>query len=586
MKSIKGAVLTSAMALALASVWSAPALAATGKSKDAGKGRPPAAESRKRAAPDEDTLRNQPGQVVFQVLLGEMALQRGNLDLAVSAYADLAYRSRDPKVLERATEVASIARRFDIAYETARLWVAVAPESAAARQTLAAVLIVLNRADELGPQLSALLEQDKANLADNLLRLNRMLSRMQDKVAAFQMLEKVLAPYDGVAEAHLSLATAAFHADDRARALLEIRRAREIRPDWELAVLFESQIVARDSAASAVDLLERFLKTYPNAREVRLHLARGLVAEKRYGEARRHFDLLLADNPDSPQLIYPVAILALQQNDVATAEPLLRVLLERGEPSEKSVAAFYLGQIAEERKEYAEALAFYRQVGLGDQFATAQTRAAQLIVRQGGGLGMARSQLQSAAKRYPPARVQFLLAEAQLLRDAGDHAEALALLDQVLAQQPDQADVLYDAALLAEKLGRIDVLEANLRRVIALRPDNAHAYNALGYSFAERGIRLDEARQLIAQASALAPDDPFIMDSMGWVLFRQGDLEGALTLLKKAYALKDDAEIAAHLGEVLWLLDRRDEAKSTWADADKRHPGNEALIAVRKKYLP
>ena len=171
-----------------------------------------------------------------------------------------------------------------------------------------------------------------------------------------------------------------------------------------------------------------------------------------------------------------------------------------------------------------------------------------------------------------------------MLRDAGRDAEALALLERVIAQQPDQAEVLYDAALLAEKLGHMNVVESNLRRVIELRPDNAHAYNALGYSLADRGIRLDEARQLIAKAAELAPEDPFIMDSMGWVLFRQGDLQGALAFLERAYAIKKDAEIAAHLGEVLWALDRRDDAKRTWADAARRHPDNGALKAVREKF--
>ena len=131
----------------------------------------------------------------------------------------------------------------------------------------------------------------------------------------------------------------------------------------------------------------------------------------------------------------------------------------------------------------------------------------------------------------------------------------------------------------------MNIVEANLRRVIELRPDNAHAYNALGYSLAERGIRLDEARQLIAKALELAPEDPFIMDSMGWVLFRQGDLQGALTFLEKAYAIKKDAEIAAHLGEVLWVLERREEAQKIWADAAKRHPGNAELKAVRAKFV-
>ncbi|MFA7292717.1 MAG: tetratricopeptide repeat protein [Rhodocyclaceae bacterium] len=600
MKSIKGAArgaVLATMTAAVALAFSLPARAASEAADAKAKARP-ANEKPAKAKPraPANTAKNAAmpavsdsgpvlgGQAVYQMLLGEIALQRGNPDLAVSAYADLGYRTRDPKVLERATEVASVGRRFDVAYETAKLWVEVDPGSLTARQTLAAILVVLNRADELGPQISILLEKDKGNLADNLMRLNRMLARYQDKVAVYHMMERVVAPYEGVAEAHYALATAAFHAGERPRALQEIRKALTLRPDWELAALFEAQVLASDSPAAALESLERFLGANSSAREVRLHLARGLVAEKRYGEARKHFDRLLADNPESPELMYPVAILALQQNDVSTAEPLLRKLLARGEPSEKGVAAFYLGQIAEDRQAYTEAIGYYRQVASGDQYATAQIRTAQLLVKQGAGLAAAQEHLQASAKRYPPAQTQFLIAEAQLLRDAGQDAEALALLERVIAQQPDQAEVLYDAALLAEKLGRMNVVESNLRRVIELRPDNAHAYNALGYSLADRGIRLDESRQLIARAAELAPEDPFIMDSMGWVLFRQGDLQGALTFLEKAYAIKQDAEIAAHLGEVLWVLDRRDDAQRTWADAAKRHPDNAVLKAIREKF--
>lgn len=530
------------------------------------------------------------GQVVFQVLLGEIALQRGNANLAVDAYADLARRTRDPKVLARAAELATFAQRFDVAYDIAKLWLEVEPDSTPARQTLTAILVLQERPDELGAQIAILLERDRENLPDNLLRINRMLARYSDKAAVYRMLSDVLRRYDGIAEAHFALATAAFHAGDREAAQREIGKALTLRPDWPLAALFNAQILARENTGAALDALERFVAANPDARDVRLQLARALVGEKRYEAARRHFTHLLAETPDSPELLYPAAVLALQQNDVATAEPMLKRLMAQGGPSEKTVAAFYLGQIAEERKQNAEAIAYYQQVASGEQFVSAQIRAASLMAgeKQGPtqGLAAARAHLQQSAERYPPGQTQFVIAEAQLVREAGDNATALALLESVLVQKPDHPEVLYEAALLAERLGRLDVLERNLRRVIELRPDNAHAFNALGYTFAERGIRLDEAYDLIARARELAPDDPFIMDSMGWVLFRKGDLQGALGLLQKAFALRADAEIAAHLGEVLWQLDRRDEALSTWNDAAKKHPGNEVLDAVRKKFKP
>lgn len=572
-----------ALALALTLAFSAPSMAAGEKAK----AKVPAKEApAPTAMGGEDASRRMPGQVVYQILLGEIAMQRRNPELAVSAYADLAFRTRDPKVLERTIEIAGAVRRYDVAYDAARLWVEVEPESLMARQTLAAVLVMLNRTDELAPHISLLLERDKENLADNLMRLNRMLSRNQDKVAVYRLLEQVLAPYGGVAEAHFALATGAFHAGDNAVALAEVRKAQQLRPDWDVAALFEAQILARNSSADALAALQRFVDQNPKSSEVRLHLARGLVAEKRYPEAKKHFDRLLRDNPNNAELIYPVAVLALQQEDTKTAEPLLRKLLERGEPSERSIAAFYLGQIVEDRKEYGEAADLYRQVGLGEQYAPAQVRAAQLLLRQGGSVADSIALVRQAAARYPAGQTQFTLAEAQMLRDAGRDAEALSQLDQVLAQQPNQAEVLYDAAMLAEKLGRLDVVETYLRRVIALRPENAHAYNALGYTYAERNIRLDEARDLIARALELAPKDPFILDSMGWVLFRLGDLPGALDRLQQAFAMRQDPEIAAHLGEVLWMLERKEEATRLWRDVARKHPDNDVLKAVQKKFLP
>ena len=584
MKPIQRAALAAAVSLA----FSVPATAAETTAKPARASSKAAAPAPAAKVPPLATVpgRVNAGQAVFQVLLGEIALQRGNTDLAVGAYSDLAVRTRDPKVIERATELASFARRFDVAQDMSRLWLEIEPESMVARQTLVAVLILRGQADELRPHIAYLLEKDKDNLADNLMRLNRMLARFPDKVAAFGMLQQVLQPYSGIAEAHYALATAAMHAGDSAAAKAEIRKAQALRPDWDQAALFEAQLAARESPAAAFEILERFLQTNPDARDVRLQLARGLVAEKRYKDAHRHFSRLLADTPDSPELIYPVAVLALQQNDVATAEPLLKKVLARGEASEKGVAAFYLGQIAEDRGAHAEAIGYYREVASGEQYVSANVRISSLLLKSGGGLSMARGHLQESATRYPPGKLQFLLAEAQLLRDANRDAEALALLEQALAGQPDQPEILYDAALLAERLGRMDVVERNLRRVIELRPDNAHAFNALGYSYADRGIKLDEARDLIAKALQLAPDDPFILDSMGWVLYKRGDLPGALDHLQRAYGIRPDAEIAAHLGEVLWLLDRRDEAQRTWAEADKRHPGNEVLNAARKKFVP
>lgn len=524
------------------------------------------------------------GQVAYQVLLAEIALRRGYGDLALSVYAELALRSRDPQVLARAIEVAGFARRMDLAHELAQLWVETEPESVTARQTLVGVLIVLNRLDDLVPHLSKLLEQDKDNLGDNLSRLNRMLVRQPDKSAVLRLVQRVTQPYQGVAEAHFAVAQAALAAGDRPLAQESVRRAQELRPEWEMPVLLEAQIVSAEAPAKVVPLLERYLSRHPNAKDVRLHLARAYVGDKRFSDASAEFRRLLRDFPNSVEVVYPVAILALQQNDLDTAETQLKHLLEL-EFGDRNLVNYYLGQVMEARKNEAAAIDYYGQVGLSEPFLNARNRQAMLLARAGK-LDEARQVLQQTATMHPTERVALGQSEAQLLRDAKRYAEALEVLERLLKSNPGNAELLYDSALVADRLDKMALVEERLRQVIALQPENAHAYNALGYTFAERNMRLDEARELVARALALLPDDAFIIDSMGWVLYRQGDLAGALIQLQKAYGLRQDPEIAAHMGEVLWALGRQDEARRVLREAARKDPDNEALAATVKKFQP
>lgn len=523
-------------------------------------------------------------RTVFQVLLGELALQRGEIDLGVSSYADLARRTRDPRVLERATEVAGYARQFDLAYDLAKSWVEIEPDSTKARQSLTTLLIILNRTDELAPQLSALLEQDKANLGDNLLRLNRMLMRHSDRQSVLQLVEKVTAPYANIPEAHFALATAAANAGESTRATTEVDKALKLRPDWEMAALLRAQLQLRQSPTQAIDTLTRFVDKHPGAKDARMALARMLISEKRYDESRRQFDRLLADAPDNPEVIYPVAMLALQQNDLKTGKSQLERLLQTDFP-DKGTVHFFLGQIEEEQKHPDAALAHYKEVGAGDQFIPARARAAQILAQQGK-FDDARRFIQATPGRTDQEQAQLMQAESQLLREVKRYEESYAVLEKALARFPDNTDLLYDAALMAERLGRVDVLESHLQRLIQIKPDHAHGLNALGYSWADRNIRLDEAHDLIAKAMTLAPEDPFIMDSLGWVLFRQGKLEESLKTLEQAYKRKPDPEIAAHLSEVLWSMDRKDDARRLLREAAKKNPDNDVLSAAVKKYLP
>jgi tetratricopeptide (TPR) repeat protein len=523
-------------------------------------------------------------RTVFQSLVGEFALKRGDTQLGISAWVDLARRTRDPAVIARAIEVAAATRQNELALELARLWLQVEPDSTRARQTESSLLVLANRIDDLGPQLSGLLAQDPANLANNLMHLNSMLARHGDKKAVQRLIDRVATPYADLPEAHFAMGVAAANADDLMHAQGEFQKALELRPDWEAAELAYAQLLAKTSVASAIESLTEFLVRKPDARDARLTLARLLLSEQKYAEARAQYDILLKDAPDNPDLIYPAAMLALQQGDSSSARTQLTRLLN-SDFADKSTVHFFLGQIEEEQKNHELALEHFRQVTAGNQYIPARGRAAQILLQQGRP-EEARALLRATQTGSDAEKTQLILAEAQLLREAGRGADSYALLEAALAKQPDNPELLYETALSAERQGKPQVLEKHLRHLLKLKPDHAHALNALGYSFADRNVRLDEAKKLITRALALAPEDPFIMDSMGWVLFRQGKLPEALKTLETAYGIKADPEIAAHIGEVLWTLGRKEEASRVMLEAAKKFPDSDILASALKKFQP
>ncbi|MBI4293386.1 MAG: tetratricopeptide repeat protein [Betaproteobacteria bacterium] len=521
--------------------------------------------------------------VLYEFLLAEVAGQRGNIGLSAQAYADLARRTRDPRIARRATEIAVYARMSNAAIESARIWHETDPKSTRALQSLAGLLANAGRFDEAHPYLQKLIATG-GDPAAAFLQLNRTLGAATDKSAALALVQRLAEEYPQLPQAHFAVAQAAANADKHEPALAEIRRAQDLKPDWEAAVLLEAQLLQRGSNAKALERLAAFLKRYPKSREVRLNYARTLVAEKRFADARAEFQKLVADNPTNTEVIFAVALLSMQLNEFAMAEENLKRLLELNHRDKASVR-MYLGQIAEDQKHFPEALRWYSEVDQGEQFLPAQIRYAQVLAKQGK-LNDARKHLRQVSASSEQQRAQLVLAEAQILREASQPKEAFDLVAKALGELPDNPDLLYDYAMLADKIDRVDLLETSLKKLIKLRPDNAHAYNALGYSLADRNMRLEEARDLIDKALKLAPDDAFIIDSMGWVYYRMGKPQEALKFLRRAFASRPDPEIAAHLSEVLWMAGERLEAEKLLQDAILKNPGNEILNGTLKRLKP
>lgn len=530
--------------------------------------------------PNEDLL----GQTVFQVILGEIALREGAVELGLDAWTDLAQRSMDPKAFARAVEIAGHSGDHARALHLVRLWLSVEPQSKQAQQAQLALLIQARETEQLAPHLRRLLDASDKEMPQHVLLLNRMLARIPDKAAVLTVLEQVLADHQQLPEARFALAQAALSTGDNARATQELQAALALRPDWEQAAIAHASLQARQNAGLAIEEMQRFIARKPDSRDARQAMAQLLVAEKRYEEAREQYKTLLQTTPDEPAILYPAAILALQSGDRKNGRLQLEKLLQTNFP-DKSTIHFFLGQLAQEDDQNDVALQHFQQVTAGERFVAARARSASLLLKQGKARN-AIELLQNTQGLTPSERSQLVQAEAQLLRDAGKPQEAYQALLTALQEQPDNPELLYDAALSAERIQQYETMERHLRTLLSKHPEHPHALNALGYSLAERNIRLDEAEQLLQQAIKLAPEDPYIMDSVGWLQYRQGKLEQALETLQKAYQLKADTEIAAHLGEVLWQLQRHDEARKIWQEASKKDPDNAALKATQLKFLP
>jgi len=522
--------------------------------------------------------------LLYEFLLSEIASQRGNDTLAVEGSLDLARKTRDPRLAMRAAHLALQSGQFDKAIEALRIWRDADPSSLMARRMLSSIMLRSGRLAEAGEEFANLLKADEGHSAHIFVQIYQMLAAYPDKAAALKLMRKLAQPYPRVAEAHWGVAQLAQASGDGELALNEARQARSLRPEWDMAVSLEALLLQKNAPQQGLDVLRGYLSRHPGAREIRLQYARALLDQKQYKPARDEFQRLADENPDNPDLAYAIALISLQLNDLKSAEIQLKQALSKGKKDQDTVQ-FYLGQLSEAKKNEDEAIANYREVKGGVFLLPAQVRIAYLLSKRGQ-LAEARRLLQQFPATDDRQRAQLAMVEAQLLREANQFAEAYKVLDQALEKQPSHIDLLYETAMMADKIGKPDVFEQLMRKLIKIKPDHAQAYNALGYGMLERNERIPEAMELVEKALQLAPDDASIMDSVGWGYYRSGKLDDSVKMLRRAFAGNADPEIAAHLGEVLWVRGDKAEAKKIWQDSLKENFGNEQLQAVIKKFDP
>lgn len=523
--------------------------------------------------------------ILFGVLASEIAAQRGAAAASAPTVLALAQRTRDPRLARRAAEFALTANRLDEAIRALKLWQELEPASDNAQYQLIAALLRAGRLSEATPGVQAQLAARPQEAPQVFMHLAGLLSRQPDKAGAYAMMKTLLAPYPSVAEGHFALMITAQEAGDDAMAQAEMATLATLAPAWDYPVGWQVERLRQTSPEAALALLERELARRPQAGlELRLSYPRLLVMVKRYDAARDAFVQLSNKYPHQPEVAYAIGVLSYELKDYEEAERSLRDALALGY-REPDFVRFTLGQMAEERKLPQEAVNWYEAITSGPQLPQAQSRLA-VLEAEDGKLDAALARLERLADMQNTPRPARVLAQAQLARNAEQPDRALAILSAALAKDGNVAEWRYERALLLDDRERVAEAERDLRAYLKLKPKSAQGLNALGYILANRTSRIREARELVSRALKLDPDNPMILDSMGWVEYRSGKLEAALRYLQRAHHLMPDPEIAAHLGEVLWKMGREAEARELWARSLEANPDSDIIRRTQQRFIP
>ncbi|MFM0375975.1 tetratricopeptide repeat protein (plasmid) [Paraburkholderia strydomiana] len=542
---------------------------------------PPSAEEQK-ALPNVQLT----SQIVFQVLAAEVALQRNQPAPAYQTYLALARDTHDPRMAQRATEIALAAQSPSDALAAAQLWQQYAPGSERAAQLDASLLVLSGKPDDAAPLLARELEKVPAqNRGSAILALQLLISRGPNRIGGLHVLQDLLKNDMNRPEAQLAVARQQLVSNDAPGARKSLEQALALKPDYLPAALMLSQM-GPEERKEGIASLEKYVQQNPKSHDARLALAQMYLASDRLDDAQKQFEIMHKANANDLTPLMALALIKIQQKNFAEAQTYLTQYAQQAEKTpgaDAGQAYIYLAQLALEQKNEAAAADWLDKISpSSQQYMPAQITRAQLLAKQGKP-DDARRQLANLRPADPRDQALVARTDAAILFDAKRYPEAETRLQQATAAFPDDPDLSYDYAMAAEKNGHFDVMEAQLRKLIQTQPDNPQAYNALGYSLADRNQRLAEADKLVEKASSLAPNDAFIMDSVGWVKYRMGNTSDAIKVLRKAYDIQPNAEIGAHLGEVLWKAGDQDQARAAFREARKLEPNNETLVKTLQR---
>ncbi len=527
----------------------------------------------------------QEADLVYKILAAEIAGRRGRVDLAARNYYDAAGSTDDPRVSERAVKLALYSRDLDRAGSAVSRWVELAPQSVDAWQHKAQVSLRQRNVDDTTFALEKVI-----NLSDDapsivIGNVVNSILRQSDADIGAQVLDQLGQRFPDSTDTQYGIGRFAMSKGERVTALKAFEKALEIDPDNIEALLSKARLqVDTGNVDDALQPVQSYLDR--NADNVPGHLgyARLLVEAGKYERATTQFEVIADKFPDDADAYLTIGLLALEIKRVERAEKYLERVVDLEQHLDE--ANYYLGRISDSGRDYQLAIDRYEAVTGGDNFFSAQIRAAELHglvgeVEEG-------RQLIADLKTYtdePAIQIELITSESRLLNSDDRHEESLEILSEGLERYADEASLLYARALVAERLDKREMFEADLQKVITAQPDNGYALNALGYFLVDRNERLDEAEVYLTKALELQPSDPAIIDSVGWLYYRQQKYDKAIEMLRRAYDILPDSEIAAHLGEVLWVSGDETSATQIWEEALKISPDDDLLNSVMKKYI-
>jgi tetratricopeptide (TPR) repeat protein len=512
--------------------------------------------------------------LVFRLLLAEIASQRGELNLASELFLDLAKQTDSALLAERATRLTGLTRNGTIALEASKVWNELNKDSNDAQQALSEILIANNKLGEAKPILQKLLLKEKTR-ASGFLYLNSMLSRVSDKKAVLILVADLAQPYPKLAEAHFAVVHAAWIAKDQKIYEKELTAINQIKPDWEMPILFKGQILAQENPEEALNFYSNFLNKYPKSNDVRLEYAKLLTNGRKFNEAKNEFIKLVGAANSSAEITIAVGLLSIELEDYDLAEKYFLQSLKRN-PKDKDQIYIYLAKIADKKNQGDAAIVWLNKVSSGNHFIESKLIIAEVIAKKES-IDKALVFLNTINSNSLDEKLSILQLKISLLTSSNRHQEAFQLMQNEATNFAQSPEFKFDYALLADKLNKYDLMERLLREAIKIKPDYAVAYNALGYSFADRNINLEDAKKYIEVALSISPSNHYILDSMGWLYFRLGKLDLALSFIQKAYDVQPDPEIAAHLGEILWAQGKKKESNDVLELSLQSFPDNEVL---------